>query len=247
MDGSETTFSPSVPYKEGTLKVIFDGKLTYEFYEVYDAGNPPSEFTFYRAPSASREITISYYPADEQNTLNAVRYATPAQAKAQTRVTDLVSLGDSALDALIREAERLIDQYIAYPYRGYHGDVGQQLKFPRVKDEVKFYDSDRNVSDYVGIPQDVTMATIYAAENLMLLGDVVADSGVGDIVAESLGDYSYRLSESSGASSSDAAKLIGKRARSLVDKYRRATRSAKIGSANDGVLNSRQRFARDHY
>lgn len=249
-DGIATTFTLTEAFKEGTVLVIINDKLTYEFYEVENSGNPPVDITFHRAPAADAEVYASYYPASEQNTLNAVRYATPAQAKTLSRVTDFVALTDVAMDQLIREAELMIDQYIAYPYRGYHGNKGQRLKFPRFKDEVKFYDSDRNVSDYVGIPQDVTMATVFAAENLFLIGDVKADGGVGDITSERLGDYQYTRSGGlSDSASNSAAKLIGKRSRAIVDKYRRMTRTSKIGAQydDDQLMNSRQRFARDHY
>lgn len=248
-DGSKTTFELAQTYKEGTVMVLVDGKLTYEFYEVYNAGDAPQEIEFDRAPASTREIYVSYYQADEPNTLNQIRYITPAQAKLMTRVSSVTSTDDDDLEKIIREAEELVDRFVAYPYKGYHGQVGQQRLFPRQIDEAFQTDTDVYPVDYVGIPSDLTKAALYAVENLVLTGNVTADAEAGGIISERLGDYSYTRAEAKGSSSLDAGVLIGKRARSLLSKYRKAYRGMKIGQTfeNNDLLNSRQRFSRDNY
>lgn len=246
-DGTETDFELANPYKEGTVMITIDGKLTYEFYEQYDdADTAPQTVVFDRAPSADRAILVSYYPADEPNTLNQIRYLTPAQAKRMTRVAAVGTTDDAALEKLIREAETLVDRFVSYPYAGYHGQVGQKLLFPRQIDEDKQQNSDRYPVDYVGIPYDITEATLYALDNLVLGGDVAADDGAGVKTSERLGDYSYQRAESKGAASRDAGLIIGKRSRALLAKYRKAYRGLDIGSrfSNEQLLNSRERFTR---
>lgn len=248
-NGSTTEFTLAQAYKEGTVLLTIDGKLSYEFYEKSNGSSAPTKIVLDRAPSASRACLVSYYPSDEPNTLNPLRYLTVAQAKQMTRVTAASSTTDADLEKLIREAEVLVDRYVAFPYKGYHGYVGQKLLFPREIDEDKSMNDDRYPVDYVGIPNDVTMATLYAVDNLVLTGSVVADEGAGVKTAERLGDYSYQRAELKGAASRDAGLLIGKRSRSLLNKYRKAYRGIQIGGrfSNDGLLNSRERFSRDSY
>jgi len=159
-------------------------------------------------------------------------------------------MNDATLEVYIREAEALIDRFIAYPYKGYHGYVGQQLLFPREIDEAKAENTDTYPVDYVGIPQSVTRAALYAVENLVLVGDIEADqSGAGAMLSERFSDYQYTKAEAKGDSALDAGILIGKRARAILQKYRRAYRGMTIGKNFENVelLNSRQRFANDNY
>lgn len=245
-DGTATDFELAQAFKEGTVMVIVDGKITYDFFEASNGADAPDTITFDRAPSADRVITVSYYPADESNTLNQIRYLTVAQAKLMSRVSAIGTTADATLEKMIREAEMFVDRFVAFPYAGYHGQVGQRLLFPRLIDEDKQQNSDRYPVDYVGIPFDVTQATLYALDNIVLSGDPVADDGAGAKTSERLGDYSYQKADLKGAASRDAGLIIGKRSRALLSKYRKAYRGLTIGDrlSNEDLLNSRERFTR---
>lgn len=242
-DGVAVEFELAQKFKPGTVKVLFDDKLAYECYEKADK----TAIIFDVAPAATRSIVVSYYSEDEQNTLNQFRYITPSQAKAMSRVTAITAATDADLERLIRETEMLIDEYIGFFYRKLDEDNGQLLMFPRLQDLRDTFD-DTHPVEYSGVPQDVTRAALFGLENIILSGDVSADTGVGEIVSERLGDYSYTLSQSSGSSTKTSGTLLGKRSRSLLDKYQRRYREMKIDDdRRNGVLNSRQQFARDHY
>lgn len=243
-DGTATEFTLANTYKEGTVKLLIDGKLVYDFIEEYNSGNAPTKIKLNRAPANTRVGVVSYYKADEPNTLNQVRYLTAAQMKLMTRVTAVASQTDDALDKIIREAEVMIDRFISYPYKGYHSEVGQQRLFPREEDYNQSFDSSVYPTAYPGIPQAITLATLYAAENILLTGDVAASGQAGAITSERLGDYSYQKAELIGAAATEAGMLIGQRARSLAQKYRKGYRGMQIDdrSSNAALLNSRQRF-----
>jgi len=243
-DGILTTFPLANKFKPGTVKVLFDDKLCYECRE--ESGNQNIEFDV--APVATRSIVVSYYTEDEVNTWNQIRYTTPAQVKALSRVAAIAAATDADLEGVIREAELYIDEYIGFFWKQLEANNGQMLMFPRREDEKRVFEGTHQV-DYVGIPQDLSRAALYAVENLVLSGAVTFDSGGGDITSEKLGDYSYTKANVSGSGVKDSGDLIGKRSRSIVDKYRKRYRELKIDDDfdNDALLNSRQRFARDHY
>lgn len=246
-DGTATEFTLANAFKEGTVKLLIDGKLVYDFLEESNGADAPDTIVLRRAPSADRAMIVSYYKADEQNTLNQVRYLSVAQAKAGTRVAAIADVADADLDKMIQEAEMLVDRFISYPYEGYHSDVGQQRLFPRVEDENASYNTSVYPSAYPGIPQSVTLATLYALENLVLTGDVSASSGAGAMLSERLGDYSYQRAELIGAAATEAGVLIGQRARSLAQKFRKGYRGMNIDdrSSNYALLNSRQKLLRN--
>jgi len=242
-DGAETTFTLANAFKPGTVKVLIDDKLTYEFYEV----NGGADIKFDFAPLATQTILVNYYTSAEPNTLNAFRYLTPAQAKVLSRVSSVTSATDATLEDLIREAEFLVDEYIGFFYKRLNLNTGQQLMFPRTDDENRSFDDFYPV-DYVGIPIDVTRGTLAAVENLLLEGSLAHDSGAGAIISERLGDYSYTRDKGSGAST-DVAILIGRRARAYLQKYKKRYRGLSIkGERSDtSLLNSRQRYKRGLY
>jgi hypothetical protein len=246
-NGSTTDFALANAYKEGTVKLLIDGKLVYDFQEKTNGANAPQNIVLRRAPASTRVMLVSYYKADEMNTLNQVRYLSVAQAKLNTRVTAIASVTDADLDRMIQEAEILIDRFIAYPYEGYHSDVGQQRLFPRVEDYNASFDTDKYPTVYPGIPQAITLATLYALENIVLVGSVTASSNAGAMLSERLGDYSYQRAEAIGAAATEAGQLIGQRARSLAQKFRKGYRGMQIDdqSSNYALLNSRQRLLRN--
>jgi len=178
-NGSDTEFELRQNFRNGTCKILYNGKVFYEYREV-----APNKIKFDFAPSANDVIKISYYSESEGGKLNAVRYATPAQLKAFSRAENIGSEDEANLEQLIRESEAYIDDYCGF-WEKY--DEEQQYLFPRTEDE----DLDEN---YPAVPRLITNATMLFAEKLFLDGNPQAGGSGSEIVEERIGDYSYKKS-----------------------------------------------------
>jgi len=251
-NGTLKEFTLANKYKAGSLLITYNGKLFYEFKE-NSASNQEDKLVFDFAPLATDTILISYYTITEPSVLNALRYTTVRQVKDNSRVADFATLSDVDIEKLIRESEGYIDVLAGswaryYVIAGSNTQVGQMHTFPRIDDDVS--DDSFAFSDYPPIPAEVSQATIYAVENLQLLGTPnSADIGEETIESEKLGDYNYKKTTKNTADDpiAMARLMIGNRATSLMrgftKNYGEMTIDDGRATRPESWLNSRKRRA----
>lgn len=249
-DGSETEFDLANNFKAGTLKIIYNGKLFYEFRES-SAENQNNKVIFDFAPEASDSVSVSYYKRSEPNTRNAIRYLTVRQAKAMSRVTDLLAASDAEIEKLIREVERYID-VVCGPWQKYYDyeadtliGTSQLLTFPRVRDDSE--DELAPPTSYPPIPDRVTQAALYGLDNIFLMG-APSEVDLGEEVMESekLGDYQYKKQTQGSGNMNEvlyAQRFIGGRAVSMLRGFTKNYGALKIETTKQkSRMNSRQKF-----
>lgn len=73
-DGTETEFTLSKNFRNGTCRIVYNGRLFYEYREVY-----PNKLKFDFAPLPEDQVKVSFYTVNDAGRLNAVRYLTPQQ------------------------------------------------------------------------------------------------------------------------------------------------------------------------
>lgn len=243
---SGTTYYLDNSFKDGTTLVEYNDVLLYEYREV-----APSGIVFDFAPIAGDEILVSYYISTTPNVQNTVRYTTPEQVRNKSRA-DLTSITDADLEKIIREAERLVDQYCG-PWEKINDYTGQKQTFPRYVDSPKFSAelSIYGTTDYAAIPQQITLATVYATEYLYLKGTPTADNlDASSFYSESMLEYTYRKSP---AAQDLIAAQIGMKAAATLRGFRKNYGKMKVKDDRfqDQVLqtglNSRELFLRSKF
>lgn len=249
-NGTDTQFTLANNFKAGTLKIVYNGKLFYEFRESSVNGeNNVVVFDF--APEATDSIKVDYYKRSEPNTRNATRYLTVRQAKDRSRVLTLINENDTNLEKMIREVERYID-VVAGSWRKYYDSeastiigTSQLLTFPRVSDDNE--DDTASPTAYPPIPDRVTQAALYGLENVFLMG-APSEVDLGEEVMESekLGDYTYKKQTQGSGNMNEvlyAERFLGGRAVSMLRGYTKNYGRLKVSGPNpNSRMNSRQRF-----
>jgi hypothetical protein len=249
-NGVIKTFTLANNFKAGTLKIIYNGKLFYEWRES-SADGENDVVVFDYAPEATDSISVSYYKRSEPNTRNATRYITTRQVQLLSRVTELTSETDENVEKIIREVEKYID-IVCGSWKKYYDSeanvtigTAQLLTFPRVDDDNE--DEIASPTSYPPIPDRITQAALYGLENVFLIG-APNEADLGDEVMESekLGDYSYKKqTQGAGAMSETlyAQRFLGGRAvamlRGYVKNYGRLTIK---NTPSNSRMNSRKRF-----
>jgi hypothetical protein len=249
-DGSETDFTLVNNFKAGTLKIVYNGKLFYDFRESsLDGENNKVIFDY--APEAEDSITVNYYKRSEPNTRNAIRYITVRQVKQRSRVATLVNEADANVEKMIREVERYIDVVCGYWKRYYDSEASttigtsQLLMFPRVRDDNE--DEIASPTAYPPIPDRVTQAALYGLENVFLMG-APSEVDLGEEVMESekLGDYTYKKQTQGAGNMNEtlyAQRFLGGRAVSMLRGYVKSYGQLKIQTRiPNSRMNSRKRF-----
>lgn len=174
-DGTETEFTLSQNFRNGTCRIEYNGRLFYEYREV-----TPNKLKFDFAPLADDTVKVSFYTVNEAGRLNALRYATPKQYAELSDSQSDPPPEDADIEKKIREAEMFIDSFCGFWEKS---DETQQLMFPRDVD----VDNDEQ---YPAIPKEITKATV-------LFIDLISNGNQGgeeEIVEESIGNYSYKKS-----------------------------------------------------
>lgn len=238
-NGTATQFTLDDNFKPGTIKVIYDDVVFYEYRELY-----PNKLVFDFPPTVDNEIYVNYLTADTPNTFNAIRYCTPKQVIDICR-SEITGVAETTIEKIIREAELLVDSYCGY-WEKLYAETNQKRTFPRKWDsELYEYRINENYSvEYGIVPERVTKGTIYAVEYLYLKGTPSA-SNLDDSIYESerLGDYNYTKKMDKQL---EAGAKIGANARAMLRGY--TNRSGKLNiemhaiGSEQGLLNSRQKF-----
>lgn len=235
-DGVSSEFTLDNPIKSGTIEVLYNNVLFYEFRE--DSTNN-DKLVFDFPPAASDKILVSYYTINTPAVGNATRYASVNQVK-NTSSLDFSSTTDDAIERYIRDVERLVDSIVGSYVPA---QDTQKLQFPRLEDKER--NDERGIAEYAPIPEDITRGVIYAVENVHLAGTQTKAEDGSNITSEKLGDYSYSKEGGIGSSNElDFAKQqIGSKAASLIYKYIRRFGNSRVTTpVVDGNLNSRQKW-----
>jgi len=244
-NGILTAFDLANDFRAGTVKIIYNGVLFYDFYENLTDNNKIHFFDI--VPSADDVIQVSYFKINQPGVLNSLKYISERQVKAMSRVSTLTALTAEQMLSYINEASKYIDAIVGY-WPKYYERMGFNLKqirtFPRLQDDETLFDG--MPSNYAYIPQEITTATLYAIENIFLEGaQDEADDGTGAIVSKKLGDFSYSKANQSGPITElDFAKtIVGKKTMAILNGFIKRTGSITMDSNSfdgDGQLNSRQ-------
>lgn len=249
-NGTDTTFTLANNFKAGTLKIIYNGKLFYEFRES-SADGENNKVIFDFAPEVSDQVTVNYYKRSEPNTRNAIRYLTVRQVKTLSRVSELLASSDDDIEKLIREVERYVD-VLCGPWAKYYnseGDIAigtsQLLTFPRVDDDNE--DLLASPTTYPPIPDRVTQAALYGLENVFLMGaPTEVDLGEEVMESERLGDYQYKKQTQGAGNMNEvlyAQRFLGGRAVSMLRGFTKNHGILKIQTTKQNSrLNSRKQF-----
>jgi hypothetical protein len=205
-NGTETEFTLSQNFRNGTCRIVYNGRLFYEYREV-----SPNKLKFDFAPLAEDKVKVSFYTVNDAGHFNAVRYLTPKQFLENSfdegggqqppappmpppppPIPPLPppppplppqSSPDEEIEKKIRMAEKFIDAFCGFWEKA---DEKQQLLFPRTED----IDLDEN---YPAIPKEITMACMFFMNFLNN-----NNGGYNEqIVEESIGNYSYKKQISS--------------------------------------------------
>lgn len=245
-DNTAVEFTLSKKFKAGTILIMYNGKLFYEFYEKSGTGNE-AKIVFDFAPASTDAVKVQFFPITEPTTLNASRYITPRQIKILGRSTALIALADADLEKLIREVERYIDAIVGIWSRYYESADSEQRQlrtFPRLDDDLLD-------SEYPGIPDAVTMAALYGVENVFSLGAPSAfNPADSSYESETLGDYSYKKTTKSSANNSSdyIEQYLGTRAIAMLNRLIKNHGRMSITNRNENynLYNSRQKFLIDN-
>ena len=249
-NGVDVEFTLANNFKAGTLKIIYNGKLFYEFRES-SINLETNKVIFDFPPEAEDSVSVSYYKRSEPNTRNATRYITVRQVKEMSRCASLLEESDANVQKIIREVENYID-VVCGSWRKYYDSeanatvgTAQMLTFPRV-----FDDNENDISSptaYPPIPDRITKAALYGLENVFLIGPPT-EADLGDEVMESekLGDYSYKKqTQGTGNMNSVlyAERFLGGSAVAMLRGYMKNYGTLKIKTTLDNSrMNSRKRF-----
>lgn len=249
-DGTVTTFTLANNFKAGTLKIVYNGKLFYEFRES-SADGENNKVVFDFAPESTDSVQVSYYKRSEPNTRNAIRYLTVRQVKIMSRVAELIAATDSDIEKLIREVERYVDVACG-PWQKYYDTeasatigTSQLLTFPRVRDDNE--DEIYSPTSYPPIPDRVTQAALYGLENVFLMGaPSEVDMGEEVMESEKLGDYQYKKQTQGSGNMNEvlyAQKFLGGRAISMLRGFTKNYGTLKIETTRPlSGMNSRKQF-----